>query len=137
MNDGSHTLHRDHARAILNKCAASIARITGRKATRAAVAQASPPPLTAACFFQFNNTPVPRFPIPDSLHGNEGHPARRFASACGAAGFDCDALMDGNENAGAAQRKAEGGLNTLLATHCAGAAPVLINSVHDGEIANA
>lgn len=50
MNDGSHTLNRDHARAILNKCAASIARIAGRKATRAAAGSPLPPTSAAACF---------------------------------------------------------------------------------------
>lgn len=57
MNDGPHTLHRDHARAILNKCAASIARIAGRKATRAASTQARPScPLDAACFFPVSHS---------------------------------------------------------------------------------
>lgn len=105
MNDGRHSLNRDHARAILNRCAISLSNIT--------------------------KTPVPPFHIPDCLDGNEGHPARRFASACGAAGSHYCALMDGNEITGAALRKAEGGLHTLPAGHCAGAAPVLINSLHE------
>jgi hypothetical protein len=111
VNYGRHHLNRAHARAILNYCAVSLSNIT--------------------------KTPVPPFPIPDCLDGNEGHPARRFASACGAAGSHFGALMDGNEITGAAPRKAEGGLHTLLAGHCAGAAPVLINSLHNGEIADA
>lgn len=55
MNDGPHGLHRHHARAILTKCAASIARITraqGRTLPKlqAASAQAPLPTSDAACF---------------------------------------------------------------------------------------
>ena len=108
MNDGGpYGLCRQHARAILNRCAVSLTNII--------------------------KTPVPPFPIPDSLDGNEGHPARRFASACGAAGSHFGALKDGNEITGAAPRKAEGGFHTLVASDCTGAAPVLINSFHNGE----
>lgn len=83
----------------------------------------------------FPETPVPPFPIPGNLDGNEGHPARRFASACGAAGSHFGALKDGNEIAGATLRKAEGSA-TPDAANCVGAAPVLINSFHDGEVAS-
>lgn len=80
----------------------------------------------------FSKTPVPPFPIPGNLDGNEGHPASRFASACGAAGSHFGALMDGNEIAGAALRKAEGDFTAPDAANCVGAAPVLINSFHNG-----
>lgn len=50
MNDGRHSLNRDRARAILNKCAASIARIHGLRATRAAAGSPFPPASAAACF---------------------------------------------------------------------------------------
>lgn len=128
-------LHRGQTCAILNKCAASIARITALRvasqSTQATAADKSPATPAVASFF---HTPVPPFHIPDCLDGNEGHPARRFAGACGAAGFHCGALMDGNEITGAALRKAEGGSHTLFASDCAGAAPVLINSFHFIEV---
>jgi hypothetical protein len=105
VNDGGpYGLCRQHARAILNRCAASLSNII--------------------------KTPVPKPPIPGCLDGNEGHPASRFASAFGAAGSHTGALKDGNEIIGAAPRKAEGGFHTLVASDCAGAAPVLINSFH-------
>lgn len=105
MNDGGpYGLCRQHARAILNRCAASLSNII--------------------------KTPVPPFPIPGNLDGNEGHPARRFASACGATGSHFGALKDGNEITGAAPRKAKGSAKPVAA-NCVGAAPVLINSFHD------
>lgn len=108
MNDGPHTLNRDRARAILNRCAASIANIT--------------------------KTPVPTFHIPDNLGGNEGHPARRFTSAFGAAGCIGSALKDGNETSGAAMRSEVGG-QALASVQCASAASVSYFS-HDGELAD-
>lgn len=106
MNDGPHTLNRDRARAILNRCAVSIANIT--------------------------KTPVPKSQTADILGGCEGHPARRFASAFGAAGTAYCALKGGNETSGAAMRSEVGG-QVPASIQCASAASVS-NHFHIGEI---